>query len=69
MHQVWFEIIDSSYQTIGMVLPRGRDRDIDFNRALEFFITEMGLFPSAEMLKVRVFPVINANDLIRIVIP
>ncbi len=42
MHQVRIEVIDKSYQTIGMIWTPPNVNDNDYHKALGFFLQEMG---------------------------
>jgi len=61
MHQVRIEVIDLSYETIGMLWTPPSISDNEYHRAVEFFLDKMGFF-SEQMLKVRVFPISNSDD-------
>lgn len=61
MHQVRLEVIDKSYETIGMVWTPPRVSDSDYHKALEFFLREMG-FLENDLLEGDVLPVINSAD-------
>lgn len=61
MHKVWIEVIDLSHKTIGLVWTPPNQSDIDYNHAIDFFLSEMGFFET-ELFKVPVFPIINSVD-------
>ena len=68
MFKVWFEAVDLTYRTIDIVRHYGREDPMDFNEALEFFLTEMG-FLGQDLLKATVTPIINMDNLFWVTIP
>jgi len=60
MNQVWFRVIDLSYDDIGKVAAYGLDEQ-DYYRALEFFLFEMGLWVN-DLVRATVVPVIGSDD-------
>lgn len=61
MHQVRVEVVDQSYETIGMIWTPPNFSDSDYHRALEFFLAEMG-FLDDSLFEVQVVPIINSDD-------
>ena len=61
MHQVRIEVIDKSYQTIGMIWTPPNVNDNDYHKALGFFLQEMG-FLQKDLLEVEVMPIVNSDD-------
>jgi hypothetical protein len=74
MHQVWFEVVDVNNSSFGLVRPfRENDendsrRAMEFNRALEFFIQEMGLEEN-NVVRARVHPITISNDTVCVTFP
>lgn len=68
MFKVRLEVIDLSYKSIGMIDTYPHEDALDYNRALDFFLYQMGLY-GEEMVKARVTPIINSNDAIWVKIP
>jgi hypothetical protein len=68
MFKVWFEVVDLSYMTIGMVRSARSTHDLDYNRALEFFMSQMGLGEN-DMIKARVQPIVNVPDTVWLEFP
>lgn len=65
MHKVWIEVVDFSHETIGLLWTPPNKSDIDYNRAIDFFLSEMGFYEN-DLLKVPVHPIINSDDSFRI---
>ena len=61
MFKVYMRVIDLSYTDIGKVVVSGSD-ELDYYRALEFFLREMDLFDDMQLVKARVSPIINSDD-------
>ena len=61
MHQVRIEVIDKSYQTIGLLWTPPNINDNDYHKAINFFLQEMGFFQE-ELLEVEVKPIVNSDD-------
>jgi hypothetical protein len=61
MSKIYMRVIDLSYTDIGKVVATVSD-EIDYYRALEFFLREMDLFGDMLLVKTRVSPIINSGD-------
>ena len=68
MHKVWFEVIDLTYRTIGLVSAGRKDDNQDFHKALEFFFFEMGLLET-DLLRATATPVINSEGTFWVTVP
>ena len=44
MHKVWIEVVDFSHESIGLLWTPPNSSDIDYNRAIDFFLSEMGFY-------------------------